>query len=77
MLYTVFVAICLAGMNPAECDRHTAVEWVATPEPAQGLGMCAMTGIEYAAEQHLLRAGTYPKVFCSSGGGEPAQEDLT
>src|SRR5262245_41023445 len=29
MLYTVFVAICLAGMNPAECDRHTAVEWVA------------------------------------------------
>lgn len=76
MLYTVFVAICLAGMSPTECDRHTAVDWMTAPEPAEGLGMCAKAGIEYAAQSRLLRAGTYPKIFCSTGGGGPPPENL-
>jgi hypothetical protein len=68
MLYSVFVAICMTSMNPTQCDRHTAVAWFPAPEQAEGLGMCAKTGYEFAAESHLIKEGTYPKVFCSFGG---------
>jgi hypothetical protein len=72
MLYTVFVAICLAGMSPDQCDRHNAVDWIPAPEKAEGLGMCAKLGLEFAIESHLVTGGTYPKIFCSVGGaGKP------
>ena len=77
MLYSVFVAICLAGMSPDKCDRRTAVDWIPAPEPAQGLGMCAILGLEFAAESHLVTRGTYPKIFCSVGGGGPKPDDVT
>lgn len=40
MLYTVFVAICLTGMSPSECNRYTAVDLSPAPERAGGLA-CA------------------------------------
>ena len=76
MLYTVYVAICVASMSPTQCDRHTAVDWIPAPEQAQGLGMCAQTGYEFAAESNLVKAGTYPKIFCSIGG-TPKPENVT
>jgi hypothetical protein len=70
MLYTVFIAICLAGISPRECSRHNAVDWVAAPEHVEGLGMCAIYGQQYAADTSLVKLGeTYPKVYCSPGTG--------
>ena len=67
MVYAIFVAICVSNIAPAQCDRHTAVDWLSVTEQAEGLGMCAKTGFEYAAESNLIRRGTYPKIFCSVG----------
>jgi len=64
-------------MNPTQCDRHTAVDWIPAPEQAEGLSMCAQTGYEFAAESNLVREGTYPKIFCSVGAGAPRPDDLT
>lgn len=61
MLYTAFIAICLA-VGP--CDRHHAVDWIAAPEPQQGLGMCMKHGLAYAAESNLARPGEIVKVYC-------------
>jgi hypothetical protein len=77
VLYTIYVAICVASMNPTQCDRHTAVDWIPAPEQAEGLSMCAQTGYEFAAESNLVREGTYPKIFCSVGAGAPRPDDLT
>jgi hypothetical protein len=67
MPYAIFVAICLSNVAPDHCDRRTAVDWFPVPEQAEGLGMCAKTGYEFAAQSNLLRQGTYPKIFCSIG----------
>jgi hypothetical protein len=49
MLYSVFIAVCLAGTPVRDCDRHSAVAWVAAPEQQQGLRACMIHGQEYAA----------------------------
>ena len=65
MMYLVYVAICLSTMAPRDCDRASAVDWVAAPEPQQGLSACMIQGIEYISQACLVQSGkTYPKVFC-------------
>jgi hypothetical protein len=65
MLYTVFVAVCLAGTPVRDCDRHSAISWVAAPEQQHGLAACMIHGQEYAAQAPgLIREGTYVKVYC-------------
>jgi hypothetical protein len=65
MIYTVFIAVCLVTMAPRDCDHHSAVDWVAAPEPQQGLAACMIHGEEYVANARLIEAGkTYAKVYC-------------
>jgi hypothetical protein len=65
MLYTVFVAVCLAGTPVRDCDCHAAVAWVAAPEQQKGLKAYMVPGQEYAAQAPgLIRRGVYVKVFC-------------
>jgi hypothetical protein len=61
MLYTVFVAVCLTGTPVRDCDRHSAVSWIAAPEQQQGLGACMLHGMEYVSQAPgLIRNGVYP-----------------
>jgi hypothetical protein len=76
VLYTVYIAICMASMSPTQCDRHTAVDWIPAPQQVEGLGSCAQTGYEFAAESNLVKEGTYPKIFCSAAG-VPQPNNLT
>jgi hypothetical protein len=64
MMYVVYVAVCLASMAPRDCDRATAVDWVAAPEPQPGLAECAIHGQEYAADSRLVHDGEYVKIYC-------------
>ena len=31
MIYIVYVAVCLVGMTPKDCNHSNAVDWIATP----------------------------------------------
>jgi hypothetical protein len=65
MLYTVFIAVCLIGMKPRDCDHASAVDWVAAPEQQIGLAGCMIHGQEYAANSRLVIEGkTYAKIYC-------------
>jgi hypothetical protein len=68
MLFTIFVAICLSSVDPRECSRHNAADWISVPEEAMGLGACAKLGYEYVSQAGgLIKPGSYPKVFCTAG----------
>lgn len=72
MLYTAFIAICLIGMSPKECDRHSATSWVVAPENQAGLAACMIHGQQYAAESRLVEVGeTYAKVYCRPVAANP------
>ena len=64
MLTAAFIAICLSGTPVTQCNRETAVDWIAAPETSVGLAGCQLHGLQYAASSRLVKEGTYPKVFC-------------
>lgn len=64
MLYTVFLAICIAGTPVVQCNGTTARDWIVAPEPQQGLSACAIHGQQYAAQSRLLHTGDMLKIFC-------------
>jgi hypothetical protein len=67
MFYAVYIAVCLAGMLSADCDKHTAVHWVVAPERQASLTDCFRFGLFYISQTALIVPGkTYPKVFCQS-----------
>ena len=52
-------------MTPEDCNHSNAVEWIAAPEPQQGLAACMIYGQEYVSQARLVIPGkTYPKVYC-------------
>lgn len=55
MTYLVFIAICAAGLAPSRCDRSTATDWIAAPEPQIGLGACLVHGQQHRQEQCGVR----------------------
>jgi hypothetical protein len=65
MIYIVYIAVCLVGMTPKDCNHSNAVDWIAAPEPQQGLAACMIHGEEYVSQARLVIPGkTYPKVYC-------------
>lgn len=64
MLYSALVVVCMAATPVQQCNGPTSLHYMAAPEPQQGLSACAIHGLQYAAESHLVVAGTYAKVFC-------------
>jgi hypothetical protein len=65
MIYIVYVAVCLVGMTPKDCNHSNAVDWIAAPEPQQGLAACMIHGQQYVSQARLVIPGkTYPKVYC-------------
>ena len=67
MTYLVYIAVCLVGMAPRDCDRASAVDWIAAPEPQPGLAACMIHGQKYVSQARLVIPGkTYPKIYCVS-----------
>ena len=65
MLMHVYIAICLVGMAPRDCNRASAVDWIAAPELQPGYSACMLHGLEYVSQARLIQPGrTYPKIFC-------------
>ena len=64
MLYSVFIAICLAATPHPACQKDNSTMWVQAPEDAPGLAACQRLGMLYIAESRLVGPGVYPKVFC-------------
>ena len=65
MIYIVYIAVCLVGMTPKDCNHSNAVDWIAAPEPQQGLAACMIHGQQYVSQARLIIPGkTYPKVYC-------------
>jgi hypothetical protein len=63
--YLVFIAVCAVGLSRLQCDRASATDWVAAPEPQPSLGACMIHGVEYAAQSRLVVAGkTWPRIYC-------------
>jgi hypothetical protein len=76
MLYTVAIAVCLSATPIPECHKLTAVSWIVAPEQPSSLTGCMRHGMLYAASSNLVTAGSYAKIFCSSGktaGGSTAE----
>jgi hypothetical protein len=67
MLYTVAIAVCLSTTPTPDCQQPTAVAWVIAPDRPSSPSGCMMHGMLYAATSNLVAAGSYAKVFCSSG----------
>ena len=67
MLYTVAIAVCLSATPIQKCGEINSVAWVVAPDHPTSIAGCMRHGMLYAAESHLVTAGSYAKVFCSSG----------
>ena len=67
MIYIVYVAVCLVGMTPKDCNHSNAVDWIAAPEPQQGLAACMIHGQEYVSQARLVIPGR----CCNTSGRAP------
>ncbi|ADZ71361.1 hypothetical protein [Polymorphum gilvum] len=65
MLYTVYVAVCLASTPIKDCNQNTAQDWMVAPGTFS-LSYCMVHGQKFAAESHMVRNGEYAKIFCQS-----------
>jgi hypothetical protein len=66
-MYSVFIAVCLLAVPAKECRRETSVAWIVAPEHPETQGGCMRHGMLYAASSNVVVAGSYPKIFCSTG----------
>ena len=66
-MYSVMIAVCLLATPAHQCARETAVAWIVAPEHPDSMGSCMRHGMLFAASSGLVVAGSYPKIFCSSG----------
>lgn len=63
MLYQVIVLVCGMGMPSYACDRSTASAVIVSPDP-QTLGMCALHGQQYFADNAPAGDESYIKIMC-------------
>lgn len=71
MFYAVYIAVCLSGMAPQDCNKTNAVHWIVAPERQDSIATCFMFGEQYIAQTSLIVPGeTYPKIYC-----EPMQAE--
>lgn len=63
-MLTAFIAICLIGTPPEQCQLDTAVGWLVAPERQHHYGSCFSHGQQYAAQSRLVTEETYLKIFC-------------
>jgi hypothetical protein len=62
--FLVSIAICLSALPVQQCTEATATAFIVAPEHPASVFGCMRHGLLYAAESHLVGAGSYAKVFC-------------
>ncbi|MBN9673823.1 hypothetical protein [Roseibium aggregatum] len=65
MLYTAYVAVCLATMPVQDCNRDTAVDWMVAPGHYD-LAHCMVHGQRFASTSGIVRDGDTVKVYCKA-----------
>ncbi|WP_417667377.1 hypothetical protein [Roseibium sp.] len=65
MLYTAYVAVCLASVTVQDCNRDTALNWMVAPGN-HNLSYCMVHGQKFAASSGVVREGEYVKVYCKA-----------
>ncbi|MBN9673824.1 hypothetical protein [Roseibium aggregatum] len=66
MLYTAYVAVCLASTPVQDCNRNTAHDWMVAPGKVQSLSYCMVRGQQYAATSGIVKEGDIVKVYCKA-----------
>lgn len=66
-MYSVAIAVCLLAVPAPQCVQDTAVAWIVAPEHPDSVSGCMRHGMLYAASSGVVTAGSYPKIFCSTG----------
>ena len=65
MLYTAYVAVCLASVQVQDCNRETALDWMVAPGQ-YSLSYCMVHGQQYAATSGVVHDGEIVKVYCKA-----------
>jgi hypothetical protein len=65
MLYTAYVAVCLASTPVQDCTRDSAVNWMVAPGHYQ-LSYCMVHGQQFAASSGIVKNGDTVKVYCKA-----------
>ena len=65
MLYTAYVAVCLASVPVQNCNRDTALNWMVAPGHYQ-LSYCMVRGQQFAATSGVVKDGEIVKVYCKA-----------
>jgi len=65
MLYTAYVAVCLASVSVQDCNRDTALDWMVAPGEYP-LSDCRVQGQQYAATSGIVHDGEFVKVYCKA-----------
>jgi hypothetical protein len=65
MLYTAYVAVCLASTPVQDCNRDSALNWMAAPGMHR-LSYCMIRGEQFAATSGIVKDGDIVKVFCKA-----------
>jgi len=63
MLYSAFVAVCLASTPVQDCNKDTALNWMVAPG-SYNLSYCMVHGQQFAATSGIVRDGDIVKVYC-------------
>ncbi|MFD1694857.1 hypothetical protein [Roseibium aestuarii] len=65
MLYTAYLAVCLASTPIQQCNRDTAINWMVAPG-RHPLAFCMINAQRYAATSGVVHEGEVVKVFCKA-----------
>lgn len=65
MLYTAYLAVCLASVPVQDCNRDTALNWMVAPGQ-HTLSYCMVRGQQYAASSGVVHEGEIVKVYCKA-----------
>ena len=61
------ILICASDVAPQDCSETVSIIKLVAPsdENTGGYVGCERLGMLYAANSHLVTAGTYPKIICT------------
>jgi len=65
MLYTAYLAVCLASVSTQDCNKDNALNWMVAPG-SHKLAYCMVHGQKYAASSGVMHKGEYVKVYCKA-----------
>ncbi|POF34666.1 hypothetical protein [Roseibium marinum] len=65
MLYTAYVAVCLASTPVQDCNRDSALNWMVAPGMYH-LSYCMVRGQQFAATSGIVKDGDIVKVYCKA-----------